>query len=315
VSTFITQTSWMRDIPDETPVTALSIPGTHNSACIGGPLGFGQTQNLDLSHQLIAGIRFIDLRLAHYQDNLFVHHDVVHMEKCYADVLEICSDFLRQFPSEAIFMSVKDEDRVDSGLGRLAPSEVFGKNRGDPASWAIRSDSFEEVFKAKTWQHVDDASLFYNFASPLPGDGSEATAPALTSDTTLEDIRGKIVLLRRFEGSDDVGLDLTYWPENQTFRSAAIPVHDIHDRYQGLEDEEKYELVVAHLEEAKKGDLKDLYITFSSAVGLKAHGYAEVINPHLNDYLVESSKGRVGIVAMDYFEEPPELVSNVIKMN
>lgn len=305
----------MRDIPDETPVTALSIPGTHNSACIGGPLGFGQTQNLDLSHQLIAGIRFLDLRLAHYQDNLFVHHDVVHMEKCYADVLDICVDFLRRSPFEAIFMSVKDEDRVDSGLGRLAPSEVFGKNRGDPASWVIRSDSFEEVFKARTWQHVDDASLFYNFAPPLPGDGSEDTASALTSDTTLEDIRGKIVLLRRFDGSDDVGLDLTYWPENQTFRSAAIPVHDIHDRYQGLKDEEKYELVVAHLEEAKKNDLKDLYITFSSAVGLKAHGYAEVINPRLNDYLVESSKGRVGIIAMDYFEEPPELVSNVIKMN
>jgi hypothetical protein len=66
---------------------------------------------------------------------------------------------------------------------------------------------------------------------------------------------------------------------------------------------------------SKKGDLKDLYITFSSTVGLKAHGYADDINPRLSDYLVESSKGRVGIVAMDYFEEPPELVSNVIKMN
>jgi 1-phosphatidylinositol phosphodiesterase len=305
----------MRDIPHETPVTALSIPGTHNSACIGGPLGFGQTQNLDLSHQLIAGIRFLDLRLAHYQDNLFVHHDVVHMEKCYADVLDICSDFLRRFPSEVIFMSIKNEDRLDSGLGKFAPSEVFGKKRRDSASRGDRWDSFEEVFKARTWEHVDDASLFYNFAAPLPGGNSEATAPALISDTTLEDVRGKIVLLRRFEGGEDVGLDLTYWPENQTFRSATIPAHDIHDRYQGLKDEEKYELVVAHLEEAKKGDLKDLYITFSSAVGLKAHGYAEVINPRLNDYLVESSKGRVGIIGMDYFEEPPELVSNVIKMN
>lgn len=70
-----------------------------------------------------------------------------------------------------------------------------------------------------------------------------------------------------------------------------------------------------HLEEAKRGDLKDLYITFSSAVGLKARGYAETINPLLNDYLAESPRGRVGIIAMDYFEEPRELVSNVIKMN
>ncbi len=314
-ATFISHTSWMRDIPHETPVTALSIPGTHNSACIGGPFGFGQTQNLDVSHQLVAGIRFLDIRLAHYQDNLFLHHDVVHMEKNYADVLDICSDFLGQFPSEAIFLSVKDEDRVDSDLGRFAPSEVFGKDRGNPESWVIRSDSFEDAFKARTWQHIEDASLFYNFASPLSGGDSGTADPALTSETTLEDVRGKIVLLRRFEGSDDVGLDLTYWPENQTFRSAAIPVHDVHDRYQGLKGEEKYELVVAHLEEAKKGDPKDLYITFSSAVGLKAHGYAEIINPRLSDYLAESSKGRVGIIVMDYFEEPSELVSNVIKMN
>ncbi|MGH3590275.1 MAG: hypothetical protein ACRDRF_04495, partial [Pseudonocardiaceae bacterium] len=39
------------------------------------------------------------------------------------------------------------------------------------------------------------------------------------------------------------------------------------------------------------------------------------INPRLNDYLSESPPGRVGIIAMDYFEEPRELVSNVIKMN
>lgn len=314
-STFIPHTSWMQDIPDDTLVTELSLPGTHDSACIGGPLGFLQTQNLDLSHQLIAGIRFLDIRLSHYQDNLFVHHDLVHMEKCYADVLDICSDFVGRFPSEAIFMSIKNEDRFDSTLGRFAPSEACGKNRGDPGNWVIRSDSFEDAFQARTWQHVEDASLFYNFTPPLPGDDSRTVNPALTSETALADVRGKIVLLRRFEGGDDVGFDLTYWPENQTFRSAAIPVHDVHDRYQGLKGEEKFELVVAHLEEAKKGDPKDLHLTFSSAVGLKARGYAEIINPRLNDYLAESPKGRVGIIVMDYFEEPPELVSNVIRMN
>lgn len=314
-SMFVSHTSWMRDIPDHTLVTELSLPGTHDSACIGGPLGFMQTQNLDLSHQLLAGIRFLDIRLAHYQDNLFVHHDVVHMEKCYADVLAICSDFLSRFPYEAVFLSIKEEERADSTLGRLAPSEAFGKDRGDPVNWVIRSSSFEDAFHARTWQHIEDASLFYNFAVPLPGGDPEAIGPALTSETTLKDVRGKIVLLRRFEGGDDVGFDLTYWPDNQTFRSAAMPVHDVHDRYRGLKDDEKYELVVAHLEEARKGDPKDLYITFSSAVGLRAHGYAQAINPRLNDYLAGSPKGRVGIIVMDFFEEPPELVSNVIRMN
>jgi hypothetical protein len=79
-----------------------------------------------------------------------------------------------------------------------------------------------------------------------------------------------------------VGFDLTYWPENQNqaFRSATIPVHDVHDRCLGLPEDEEYE-----------------------------------INSRLNGYLVESSKGRVEIIAMDYFEEPVELVSNVIEMD
>lgn len=100
------------------------------------------------------------------------------------------------------------------------------------------------------------------------------TAP-FTSATTLGDVRGKIVLFRRFAGSHDVAFDLTYWPENQTFRSATCPIYHVHDQYQGLDDYVKYELVLAHLEEAKGGDSKDLYITFSSAVGLTAGGFAK----------------------------------------
>jgi hypothetical protein len=316
----------MRDISDDAPVTALSIPGTHNSGCVGGLFGVAQTQNLDLPEQLEAGIRFLDIRLAQYQDDLFVHHDVVYMGKSYTDVLDICSSFLRKYPTETILMSVMDEGRIDSSLGRFAPSEIFGKlSRADIGSKGRNTSSFEETLRAKTWEahawsallaaYDENAPLFYNFAACPSDDDSTTTSCALTSETTLEEIRGQIVLLRRFEGSRNVGQDFTYWPENQTFRSAAPPIYDVHDRYQGLDDEEKYELVIAHIEKAKGGDPKDLYITFSSAVDLKACGFAKMINPRLNAHLAGSPEGRVGIIVMDYFEEPPELVSNVIKMN
>lgn len=313
----ISQTSWMRDISDDAPVTTLSIPGTHNSCCVGGLLGFGKTQNLDLADQLNAGIRFLDIRLAHYQDNLFAHHDVVHMGKSYADVLAICSSFLKQHPSEAVLMSVKDEGRFDSNLGRFAPSEAFGRSRGDPANWIVRSSSFEDAFRARTWQHIEDASLFYNFAAHLPDDGPATTNFALTSETTLGEVRGKIVLLRRFEGSQDVGFDLTYWPENRRFRSGKSMIYAVEDRYQDPGEDNKYNFAITHIEEARRRDPKDLYITFSSAVDLKtkANGYSKTINPRLNKYLAESPRGRVGIIAMDYFDEPRELVSNVIKTN
>ncbi|MGH8375016.1 MAG: phosphatidylinositol-specific phospholipase C [Pseudomonas sp.] len=315
MSDFIPHVSWMRDIPDVAPVTTLNIPGTHNSCCIDGPVGLAETQNLDLSDQLDAGIRFLDIRLAHYHDDLFAHHDVVCTGKSYADVVTICSEFLRRHPSETILMSVKEESRFDSALGKFAPSQLFGKlSVGGAEIWGENTRSFEETFRSRTWEHVGNESLFYNFTAPS-GSNSVATGPALTSETELGELRGKIVLLRRFEGGEDIGLDLTYWPENQRFRSAASPFYDIEDRYQNPGEDNKFDFVIAHLEEAVRGDPKDLYITFSSAVDLTAHGYAEAINPRLSDYLAGSPQGRVGIIVMDYFEAPRELVSNVIKTN
>jgi hypothetical protein len=64
-----------------------------------------------------------------------------------------------------------------------------------------------------------------------PGGDAVNTVHAFTSETTLGDVRGKIVLLRRFEGFDNTGLDLTYWPENQIFTSATSPAYHVHDRF------------------------------------------------------------------------------------
>jgi hypothetical protein len=101
--------------------------------------------------------------------------------------------------------------------------------------------------------------------------------------------------------------------ENGNLREAVRPIYDIEDHYSNPDG--KYELVITHLEKARHGNLEDLYITFSSAVTLQASDYSKEINPRLNDYLAESPEGRIGIVVMDYFEEPRELASNVIKMN
>jgi hypothetical protein len=122
-------------------------------------------------------------------------------------------------------------------------------------------------------------------------------------------------LLRRFQGGQHIGFDLTYWPENRHFRSATSLIYAVEDRYLAPGENSKYKFVIAHIEEAWRRAPRDLYITFSSAVNLKARGYARFINPRLSDYLAGSPQGRVGIIAMDYFEEPRELVSNVIRTN
>jgi 1-phosphatidylinositol phosphodiesterase len=313
---FITHTSWMRYVTDDASVMTLSVPGTHDSCCVLGVLGVGKTQELDLPDQLDAGIRFLDIRFTHYQDNLCVHHDIICTEKSYLDILTVCFNFLRRHPSETILMSVNEESRIDDKFGKLAPSQIFCKLPiADTAIRGKNTRSFEDTFSAKTWECIEDMPIFYNFIPTPPGSNSAATSPAFTSETTLGDVRGKIVLLRRFEGSQDVGFDLSYWPENQCFRSATPPFYDIEDRYLNPGEDDKFNYVVAHLEKARSGDPNELYITFSSAVGLTARGYSDKINPRLSDYLDKSPPGRIGIIAMDYFERPRELVTNVIKTN
>jgi 1-phosphatidylinositol phosphodiesterase len=313
---FINHASWMRYVPDDVSVMTLTIPGTHNSCCVHGVLGVGKTQELDLPDQLDAGIRFIDIRFTHYQDNLCVHHDVICTERSYANILTICFDFLRQHPSETILMSVDDESRFDDALGKFAPSQIACKLPiADTATPGNNTRSFEDTFNAKTWECIEDIPLFYNFVAVPPGSNSVAPSPALTSETRLGDVRGKIILLRRFEGSEGVGFDLSRWPEDECFRSAAPPFYDIEDRYRNPGTDAKFNYVIAHIEKARCGDKNELYITFSSAVGLMGGDYSKKINPRLNDYLSESPPGRIGIIVLDHFEEPQELVSNVIKAN
>jgi 1-phosphatidylinositol phosphodiesterase len=306
----------MRYVAEDASVMALSIPGTHNSSCVQGVLGVGKTQKLDLPDQLDAGIRFLDIRLTHYQDNLCVHHDVICTEKSYVDILTICCNFLRRHPSETILMSVDEESRFDDKLGKFAPSSIVCKLPvADTAIRGKNTRSFQDTFNAKTWECIEDIPLFYNFIATPPGSDTVATSTAFTSETTLADVRGKIILLRRFEGSQDVGFDLSYWPENQCFRSTEPPFYDVEDHYLNPGEDDKFNYVVAHLEKARNGDQNELYITFSSAVGVAASGYSDKINPRLNDYLAKSPPGRIGIIVMDYFEEPPELVTNVIESN
>jgi hypothetical protein len=75
-----------------------------------------------------------------------------------------------------------------------------------------RASSCEDIFTARTWEHAANAPLFYNFAARSTGDDSMTNGLCAHIGNNIRGVRGKIVLLYRFEGSQDVGPDLTYWP-------------------------------------------------------------------------------------------------------
>lgn len=95
--------SWMRWVPDSTPLTILSLPSTHDTmARFGGPLA--ETQSLPLNLQLQAGIRGLDIRARHVDDRYEIYHGIVHQKATFDDVLTVCNIFLDQNPTETIVL-------------------------------------------------------------------------------------------------------------------------------------------------------------------------------------------------------------------
>jgi 1-phosphatidylinositol phosphodiesterase len=87
----------------------LTIPGTHETCSRKNVFEFVETQTWPLGHQLLAGIRFLDIRCRHQNNKFKICHEFVYLDLDFDDVLNICRDFLFQNQSEALIMRVKNE--------------------------------------------------------------------------------------------------------------------------------------------------------------------------------------------------------------
>jgi 1-phosphatidylinositol phosphodiesterase len=125
--------SWMTSLKDDTLLSQLSIPGTHDSmAFFGGDLA--QTQSMRLATQLKSGIRVLDIRCRHINDVFAIHHGNIFEKAYFGEVLETVTDFLQANPGETVLMRIKEEYTAKSN-----------------------TRSFEETFKDKYW------SVYSNF--------------------------------------------------------------------------------------------------------------------------------------------------------
>ncbi|KAL2754253.1 hypothetical protein ACRALDRAFT_1081364 [Sodiomyces alcalophilus JCM 7366] len=159
--------SWMQSIPDDTNLTSLSIPGTHDTLTFDMRDETYQCQNHNLSAQLRAGIRYLDVRGRLTNNSILIYHADRYTGYTYTDVLLTVFDFLDQHPSETIVMRLKEEGRP------------YGRN----------DRTFEEAFNHYLHNDTDTAPRaqvhFYmpDTFLPLP---------------TLGALRGKILLLQQF---------------------------------------------------------------------------------------------------------------------
>lgn len=182
-------TEWQRLVPDNVPLSMLSLPGTHNSAAWHVSFPSVQCQGASITEQLKHGIRFFDIRVARpffglcgEADDLQVIHGnfpvkLPYPEKLH-DVLNDIYAYLQQHPSEVAVVSIKQEGN-DKWTGDEFPELIWNK-------------------------FIAPAEQRWYLGTDLPAIGS---------------IRGKTLLLRRFGVNNEqlkarFGFDASWWKYN-----------------------------------------------------------------------------------------------------
>jgi len=150
---------WMKDIPDNTRLSQMTIPGTHDSCSLFG-ICCARTQTWTLVEQMRAGLRFFDIRLRRIDNTLRAYHGFVDQKETFDHILIYAFDFLDKNPTETIIMEII--------------SEYDPKNS---------TKSFRELYEDDTKTYNDKIASYNN------------------KDITLGEIRGKLLVVKVFEGS------------------------------------------------------------------------------------------------------------------
>lgn len=275
--------NWMSFVDDAKRLTELSIPGTHDSAAIKQQSVSNRltTQTRSLRDQLEAGIRFLDIRARYIDDAFKLYHENTYLNLDFATAVNTCKSFLAQHPRETIIMSIKEESTPDNNKQKNVTYE----------------DRFDQYVN-------ENPSLWY-----LRGE-----------NPTLAEVRGKIVLFRRFPAKrlpKGIAADPGFQTDT-TFEIKGTPNLMIQDEFVvftpvgsiltfGSKSKAKKRGAVEHLlNEALTHPATDgtLYVNFCSGAGPELENpidVADYINPWLAQYLAANAgQHRFGIVIRDY---------------
>jgi len=108
--------AWMNVLSDSFKISELSLPGTHSSATWNRDYAQIKTQNKNIEEQLKNGIRFFDIGLRNTdkfgrdsEDDFFLYDKGLSLGSYKNLVMKPIERFLKENPSELIFMSIRDE--------------------------------------------------------------------------------------------------------------------------------------------------------------------------------------------------------------
>ncbi|PYH74141.1 phosphatidylinositol-specific phospholipase C [Aspergillus vadensis CBS 113365] len=275
--------AWMGELKDDTLLSSLSIPGTHNSPTCHVAAPSVRCQAVSPREQLRNGVRFFDIRVQPQypedtsKEELILVHSVFPISltgnKYFRDLMHEVNDFLEANPTETLIISLKREgpgNHTDEQLSRI----------------------------------VND-----HYARPGSRWYTEPKIP------TLGEVRGKIVLVRRFEIFEHLkdihdgkgwGINASGWADNcasATCPSGQLCIQDFYEVLETTNIDKKIEYVTEQCGRASKtqypfgvlpGPLATrahpFYINFLSAsnfwkVGTWPEKIAAKLNPATVEYL------------------------------
>ena len=125
---------------------------------------------------------------------------------------------------------------------------------------------------------------------------------------TLGDVRGKIVLLRRFSTTiAPLGIDATAWPDNTTFSIANAASLRIQDAYMVTDNAAKWTAITALLAEVRTATGTTLFLDYTSGYQTMSALpnipiVSDDINPRLDAYLADpvNAQAHLGVLVMDH---------------
>ncbi|KAL2885217.1 1-phosphatidylinositol phosphodiesterase [Ceratocystis lukuohia] len=275
-------TDWMAPIADNTPLSSLSIPGSHNSMTYNIRNSLFQTQIAPLIQQLNGGIRYIDITCRYNKRDILAYHGIYETGYTLGYVLETLFDFLDANPRETIVLRIQRGGILD------------------------RSNEFIKFFE----KYFDTSSGFDGrVADRIYSKGTDG----ITMIPTLGELRGKVFILQDFETSIPGRYGLPWNKDAVTSYNHKFSVG-------GLFIKSIWASIKSHLSKAPSAGCKKLRITHTTAsvgvspISLAARSHPGMgMNKYLGQHLLLKEGGCFGIVVMDF--PGMFLVQGIINLN
>lgn len=295
----ISSTDWMETVPDETKLSNMSIPGTHDSCTQNVDMRYiFQCQDASVATQLIYGYRYLDMRLVleqkHDRQTLVLKHNIARCKTSNSpfagtltldDVLCDVYAFLDAHPTETVILCMKAENSKDDVAD--VQSVLYEAISREPDHWYLKNE--------------------------IP---------------TLGEVRGKAVLATRFDdklavGSERCGLYFGWADQgDRTIRAdptAGSVINSretlyVQDRY-NYDVDDKITAIHTCLDNSRAAD-DTFFLNFTSTSGSGAVGfpkeYAKHINLDLYDYDWQAGTA-YGIVIVDF--APKKIAEKIYQTN